>query len=61
VTTTWRSPLVIDEIGVRTVPGCNFYASDPALGRGLLRFAFPKKDETPDAVEERFKKLPGIR
>jgi hypothetical protein len=60
VTTTWCSPLVIDEIGVGTVPGSNFYASDPALGRGLVRFAFPKKDETPDAVEERFKKLPGI-
>jgi len=24
-----------------------------------VRFAFPKKDETLDAVEERFKKLPA--
>ena len=28
-------------------------------GRGLVRFAFPKKDETLDAAEERFKKLPA--
>lgn len=52
---------LIDEVGVATVPGSSFYASSPALGRGLVRFAFPKKDETLDAVEERFKKLPGIR
>jgi aminotransferase len=52
---------LIDEIGVATVPGSSFYASDPALGRGLVRFAFPKKDETLDAVEERFKKLPAGR
>jgi aminotransferase len=52
---------LIDEVGVATVPGSSFYASSPALGRGLVRFAFPKKDETFDAVEERFEKLPGIR
>jgi len=50
---------LIDEIGVATVPGSSFYASSPALGRGLVRFAFPKKDETLDAVEERFEKLPA--
>lgn len=27
------------------------------LGRGLVRFAFPKKDETLDEVERRFAKL----
>ena len=52
---------LIDEIGVATVPGSSFYASSPALGRGLVRFAFPKKDETLDAVEERFEKLPARR
>ena len=34
-----------------------FYASDPGLGRGLVRFAFPKKDETFELVEQRFEKL----
>ena len=48
---------LIDEVGVATVPGSSFYASDPGLGRGLVRFAFPKKDETFDIVEERFEKL----
>lgn len=48
---------LIDEVGVATVPGSSFYASDPGLGRGLVRFAFPKKDETLDRVEERFEKL----
>ena len=48
---------LIDEIGVATVPGSSFFFSDPALGRGLVRFAFPKKDETLSLVEERFAKL----
>jgi aspartate/methionine/tyrosine aminotransferase len=48
---------LIDEVGVATVPGSSFYASDPGLGRGLVRFAFPKKDATFDDVEKRFEKL----
>jgi aspartate/methionine/tyrosine aminotransferase len=52
---------LIDEIGVATVPGSSFYASSPVLGRGLVRFAFPKKDETLDTVEERFEKLSAKR
>ena len=48
---------LIDEIGVGTVPNSSFYASDPQLGRGLVRFAFPKKDETLDEVERRFSRL----
>jgi aminotransferase len=48
---------LIDGIGVATVPGSSFYASDPGLGCGLVRFAFPKKDETFDLVEKRFEKL----
>jgi aminotransferase len=48
---------LIDEIGVATVPGSSFYSSDPQLGRGLVRFAFPKKDSTLDEVERRFSKL----
>ena len=52
---------LIDEVGVATVPGSSFYASDPGLGRGLVRFAFPKKDETFDLVEKRFEKLQARR
>ena len=52
---------LIDEVGVATVPGSSFYASDPGLGRGLVRFAFPKKDETFDLVERRFEKLQARR
>ena len=51
---------LIDEVGVATVPGSSFYASDPSLGRGLVRFAFPKKDETFDVVEKRFEKLHSL-
>jgi aminotransferase len=51
---------LIDEVGVATVPGSSFYVSDPGLGRGLVRFAFPKKDETFDAVEDRFGKLSAL-
>lgn len=51
---------LIDEVGVATVPGSSFYASDPGLGRGLVRFAFPKKDETLGLVEKRFEKLKTI-
>ena len=52
---------LIDEVGVATVPGSSFFASDPSLGRGLVRFAFPKKDETFDVVEKRFEKLQARR
>jgi aminotransferase len=52
---------LIDEVGVATVPGSSFYVSDPLLGRGFVRFAFPKKDATLDLVEARFAKLPGRR
>ena len=48
---------MIDELGIGAIPGSSFYRSDPGLGRGRVRFAFPKKDETLDRVEERFAKL----
>lgn len=48
---------LIDEVGIGSVPGSSFYRSDPGLGRGLVRFAFPKRDETLDEVERRFEKL----
>ena len=48
---------LIDELGIGAIPGSSFYRSDPGLGRGRVRFAFPKKDETLAQVEERFAKL----
>jgi aminotransferase len=45
------------EIGVVPVPGSSFYA-DKSLGRGLVRFAFCKKQET---LEEASYRLRGIR
>ena len=40
------------DVGVATVPGSSFY-HDPALGRGLVRFAFCKRTETLEAAAER--------
>ena len=48
---------LIDEIGVGAVPGSSFYRSDPELGKGQVRFAFPKRDETLIEVEQRFEKI----
>ena len=44
------------ELGVASVPGSSFFA-DPADGRSLLRFAFPKKLETLEAAGERLRSL----
>jgi aminotransferase len=38
---------LIEEVAVATVPGSSFY-HDPALGRGYIRFSFPKRLETID-------------
>jgi aminotransferase len=51
---------LIDEVGVATVPGSSFYVSDPSLGRGFVRFAFPKKDSTLDQVASRFARLKDL-
>lgn len=47
----------IDELGVGTIPGSSFYRSDPALGRGTVRVAFPKSDATLDELERRLAPL----
>jgi len=47
---------LIDEVSVPTVRSSSFYSSAPRLGRGLVRFAFPKH-ATFDIVEKRFEKL----
>jgi aminotransferase len=36
---------LIEKVGVATVPASSFY-HDPALGRGQVRFSFPKRMET---------------
>jgi aminotransferase len=48
---------LIDEVGVATVPGSSFYASDPDSVAVWCASHFPKKDETFDIVEKRFEKL----
>ncbi len=49
------------EVGVAVVPGSSFYRT-PGLGRGLVRFAFPKKLATLDAAHQRLKVgLPKLR
>jgi aspartate/methionine/tyrosine aminotransferase len=48
---------LVEEIGVAVVPGSSFYAN-PSDGRGQVRFAFCKKDETLDEAERR---LAGLR
>lgn len=43
---------MIERVGVAGVPGSSFY-SDPAAGRHLVRFAYPKKPETLAEVRRR--------
>jgi len=38
---------LVEEVAVATVPGSSFY-HDPSLGRGHIRFSFPKRIETID-------------
>jgi aspartate/methionine/tyrosine aminotransferase len=47
---------LIREIGVAPVPGSSFY-HDPSSGRGYVRFAFPKREETFDEVRNRLRRL----
>jgi len=47
----------IDELGIGTIPGSSFYRSDPSLGRGTVRVAFPKSDATLDELERRLAPL----
>jgi len=47
---------LISEIGVAAVPGSSFFA-DPADGRHLIRFAFPKREQTLLEAADRLRKL----
>jgi aspartate/methionine/tyrosine aminotransferase len=51
---------LIDEVGIGSIPGSSFYRSDPRLGRGRVRFAFPKRDETLDEVQRRLARLDAL-
>jgi aminotransferase len=52
---------MIERVGVAGVPGSSFY-SDPAAGRQLVRFAFPKRPETLAEVHRRLGTLaPALR
>jgi len=51
---------MIREIGVAPVPGSSFF-HDPAHGRGYVRFAFPKREETFDDVRRRLQRLRPLR
>jgi aminotransferase len=48
---------LIDTVGVATVPASSFF-HDPALGRGQVRFSFPKRMET---IEKGLAALEGLR
>jgi len=48
---------LIRNLAVATVPGSSFY-HDPALGRGHLRFSFPKKLDT---IERGLEALRGLK
>ena len=47
---------LIETVGVAVVPGSSFY-QDPAQGRGQVRFAFCKKEETLAEAERRLSRL----
>jgi aminotransferase len=47
---------LIETVGVAVVPGSSFY-EDPRQGRGQVRFAFCKKEETLAEAERRLSKL----
>jgi aminotransferase len=49
--------LLIEEIGVATVPGSSFYRAGKEGRSDLLRFCFCKKEETLKAAVERLKRL----
>ncbi len=48
---------LIREIGVAVVPGSSFYPAGWPDGKRLIRFAFPKREETLDEAEVRLARL----
>jgi aminotransferase len=49
---------LVKEIGVAVVPGSSFYPPGSDAGRRLIRFAFPKRDET---LEEAARRMAGLQ
>lgn len=52
--------MLVKDRGVATVPGSSFY-HDPTQGRRRIRFAYPKRDETLNAVQSRLANLSTLR
>jgi len=48
---------LVREVGVAVVPGSSFYPPGHPDGRGLIRFAFPKRDATLDEAASRLLRL----
>ncbi len=51
---------LVEQIGVAAVPGSSFYP-DPAEGRHMIRFAFPKRLETLHAAADRLASLADVK
>jgi len=54
------SQILVKDVGVATVPGGSFF-HDAGLGRGYVRFAYPKRDETLAEVGRRLTRLTPAR
>ncbi len=52
--------MLVKDRGVATVPGSSFY-HEPSQGRSRIRFAYPKRDETLNAVQPRLANLSALR
>jgi aspartate/methionine/tyrosine aminotransferase len=48
---------LVREIGVAVVPGSSFYPAGAEAGKRLIRFAFPKREETLAEAERRLASL----
>jgi aminotransferase len=54
------SEMLVRDVGVASVPGGSFF-HDPSRGRGYVRFAYPKREETLAEVGRRLSRLAVTR
>jgi len=54
------SEMLVRDVGVASVPGGSFF-HDPSMGRGYVRFAYPKREETLAEVGRRLSRLAVTR
>ncbi len=52
---------LIEHVGVAVVPASSFYRKGQPAGRGMVRFCFPKRDETLLEAGRRLSKLESAR